>query len=153
MVPFRGGLGPLCGGAATAAGGRCRCKTASLHLAADPAAACSEARGQCNLVGALDIDLCKRRPARECRWSADLGSLMGMEGDTPTSGGGSPHAVPQPVFPLPPEYEEAKERRVTSVVELRNAVKTVRASLAIRSSSCKAVQNRSVRRWCRKGLS
>ena len=78
---------------------------------------------------------------------------MGMEGDTPTSGGGSPHAVAQPVFPLPPEYEEAKERRVTSVVELRNAVKTVRASLAIRSSSCKAVQNRNVRRWCRKGLS
>jgi hypothetical protein len=56
---------------------------------------------------------------------------MGMEGDTPTSGGGSPHAVPQPVFPLPPEYEEAKERRVASVVELRNAVKTVRPSPAI----------------------
>lgn len=79
MVPFRGGRGPLCGGAATAAGGR---------------------------------------------WSADLGSLVGLGSDSEGGGGGSPHAVPQPVFPLPPEYEEAKERKVASVADLRNAVKT-----------------------------
>jgi hypothetical protein len=63
---------------------------------------------------------------------------MGMEGDTPTSAGGSPHAVPQPVFPLPPEYEEAKERKVASVAELRNAVKTVRPTLGGTFHSCKS---------------
>lgn len=82
------------------------------------------------------FNLANRQPACGRRWSADLGSLMGMEGDTPTSGGGSPHAVPQPVFPLPPEYEEAKERRVASVVELRNAVKTVRVSSVVLSFRC-----------------
>jgi hypothetical protein len=93
-------------------------------------------------VGARDIDLCKRPPTYECRWSAELGSLMGMDGDTPTSSGGSPHAVAQPVFPLPPEYEEAKERRVASVVELRNAVKTVRVSSVGKCRSGKAMNIR-----------
>lgn len=51
---------------------------------------------------------------------------MGLGSDSEGGGGGSPHAVPQPVFPLPPEYEEAKERKVASVADLRNAVKTVR---------------------------
>ena len=58
---------------------------------------------------------------------------MGMEGDTPTSAGGSPHAALQPVFPLPPEYEEAKERKVASVADLRNAVKTVRPASSLPS--------------------
>ena len=67
-------------------------------------------------------------------WSADLGSLVGLggsEGDGPGSAGGSPHAIAPPVFPLPPEYEEAKERKVASVADLRNAVKTVRQSIAL----------------------
>ncbi len=40
-------------------------------------------------------------------------------------------AVTPAVFPLPHEYEAAKERKVASVADLRNAVKTVRAALSI----------------------
>lgn len=62
------------------------------------------------------------------RWSADLGSLVGLggsDGDVGGSGNGSPLAVAPPVFPLPSEYEDAKDRKVAAVADLRNAVKTV----------------------------
>ncbi|KAK9839640.1 hypothetical protein WJX81_002320 [Elliptochloris bilobata] len=74
MVPFHGGPGPLCGGAAS--GGA-------------------------------------------ARMAADLGSFVGL-GDGGGIGGGS--LAPSP-FRLPPAYEEAKERKVAAVAELRNAVK------------------------------
>ncbi len=58
-----------------------------------------------------------------CRMSADLGSFVGLaEGSS--SGGAGPLA-PSP-FRLPANYEEAKERKVAAVSELRNAVKAVR---------------------------
>mmetsp|Transcript_707 Transcript_707/g.2084 ORF Transcript_707/g.2084 Transcript_707/m.2084 type:complete len:651 (+) Transcript_707:360-2312(+) len=82
MIPFRGGSGSLCGGAASAA---------------------------------------------NTRWSADLGSLVGLggsDGEGGGSGSGSPMAMAPAVFPLPPEYEAAKDRKVASVADLRNAVKT-----------------------------
>ena len=50
--------------------------------------------------------------------------LGGSDGGGGDSGGGSPLAPA--VFPLPPEYEAAKERKVAGVADLRNAVKTVR---------------------------
>ncbi|CAL8467086.1 g6622 [Coccomyxa elongata] len=74
MVPFKGGPGPLCGGAAS--GG-------------------------------------------ESRMSADVGSFVGL-GDS--GGGGSGPLAPSP-FRLPAVYEEAKERKVSAVSDLRNAVK------------------------------
>jgi len=77
MVPFHGGPGPLCGGAAS--GGA-------------------------------------------ARMAADLGSFVGL-GDG--GGGGGGPLAPSP-FRLPPAYEDAKERKVAAVAELRNAVKAVR---------------------------
>ena len=62
-----------------------------------------------------------------CRVSTDLGSFVGL-GDSPagsgmgSSGGGS--LAPSP-FRLPATYEEAKERKVAAVSDLRNAVKAV----------------------------
>ena len=55
------------------------------------------------------------------RMAADLGSFVGL-GDS--SGGGGGPLAPSP-FRLPPAYEEAKERKVAAVAELRNAVKAV----------------------------
>ncbi|KAK9824118.1 hypothetical protein WJX72_007884 [[Myrmecia] bisecta] len=74
MVPFQGGRGPMCGGAAA---------TTSSRL------------------------------------STDLGSLVGL------ADGNSLVNVAQPPSPfrLPPAYEEAKEKKVNAVHELRNAVK------------------------------
>lgn len=57
--------------------------------------------------------------------------LGGSDGEGGGSGSGSPMAVTPAVFPLPHEYEAAKERKVASVADLRNAVKTVRAALSI----------------------
>ena len=62
-----------------------------------------------------------------CRVSTDLGSFVGL-GDSPagsgmgSSGGGS--LAPSP-FRLPATYEEAKERKVAAVSDLRNAVKAI----------------------------
>lgn len=55
------------------------------------------------------------------RIAADLGSFMGL------SEGMSAHApmAPSP-FRLPPAYEDAKDKKVAAVAELRNAVKSVR---------------------------
>ena len=61
------------------------------------------------------------------RVSTDLGSFVGL-GDSPagsgmgSSAGGS--LAPSP-FKLPASYEEAKERKVAAVSDLRNAVKAV----------------------------
>ena len=54
--------------------------------------------------------------------SADVGSFVGL-GDS--GGGGSGPLAPSP-FRLPAAYEEAKERKVSAVSDLRNAVKAVR---------------------------
>jgi hypothetical protein len=59
------------------------------------------------------------------RMSADVGSFVGL-GDS--SGGGSGPLAPSP-FRLPAAYEEAKERKVSAVSDLRNAVKAVRDPL------------------------
>ena len=56
--------------------------------------------------------------------------LGGSDGEGGGSGSGSPMAVTPAVFPLPHEYEAAKDRKVASVADLRNAVKTVRAAVA-----------------------
>ncbi|CAL5225377.1 g8182 [Coccomyxa viridis] len=82
MVPFEGGPGPMCGGAASGTGSRV---------------------------------------------SADLGSFVGLGGDSPAGSGhmGNSSAgslAPSP-FKLPASYEEAKERKVAAVSDLRNAVK------------------------------
>jgi hypothetical protein len=63
-----------------------------------------------------------------CRMSTDLGSFVGL-GEGPTGGGqaGNSNAgslAPSP-FKLPASYEEAKERKVAAVSDLRNAVKAV----------------------------
>ncbi len=87
MVPFHGGPGPLCGGAAS--GGA-------------------------------------------ARMAADLGSFVGL-GDG--GGGGGGPLAPSP-FRLPPAYEDAKERKVAAVAELRNAVKAVRAAPAHSRAPC-----------------
>ena len=63
-----------------------------------------------------------------CRLSADLGSIVGLGGDASSSGSGSSSAaLPPSPFCIPPAYEEAKERKVQSVAELRAAVKSVSA--------------------------
>ena len=74
------------------------------------------------------------------RWSADVGSLVGLESSgsggslsqssaqataPAVASGGSP-ALPNPLR-LPQRYEEAKEHKVQSVANLRTAVKSVRA--------------------------
>ena len=66
-----------------------------------------------------------------CRVSADLGSFVGLGGDSPAGSGhmGNSSAgslAPSP-FKLPASYEEAKERKVAAVSDLRNAVKAVRS--------------------------
>jgi TBCC domain-containing protein 1 len=60
------------------------------------------------------------------RMSADLGSFVGL-GDAGSTGPGP--LAPSP-FRLPATYEEAKERKVAAVSELRNAVKAVRTLLS-----------------------
>ena len=57
--------------------------------------------------------------------AADLGSFVGL-GDGGGAGSGGPLA-PSP-FRLPGPYEEAKERKVAAVSDLRNAVKAVSGS-------------------------
>ena len=64
-----------------------------------------------------------------CRMSTDLGSFVGL-GDSPAGGGQTGNSsagclAPSP-FKLPASYEEAKERKVAAVSDLRNAVKAVR---------------------------
>ena len=54
--------------------------------------------------------------------SPDLGNLVGLDDGT----GNMTQAPPGP-FRLPTPYEEAKERKVAAVSELRNAVKQVSA--------------------------
>lgn len=54
--------------------------------------------------------------------SADVGSFVGL-GDSSSDGSGP--LAPSP-FRLPAAYEEAKERKVSAVSDLRNAVKAVR---------------------------
>ena len=58
------------------------------------------------------------------RMAADLGSFVGL-GDGGGAASGGPLA-PSP-FRLPGPYEEAKERKVAAVSDLRNAVKAVSA--------------------------
>ena len=80
-----------------------------------------------------------------CRWSADVGSLVGLESSgsggslplgsmasvaVPAVASGSAPAVSAPSpLRLPLRYEEAKEHKVQSVANLRTAVKSVRACL------------------------
>ena len=69
-----------------------------------------------------------------CRVSADLGSFVGLGGDSPAGSGhvGNSTAgslAPSP-FKLPASYEEAKERKVAAVSDLRNAVKAVSHALS-----------------------
>ena len=52
--------------------------------------------------------------------SPDLGNLIGLDDGT----GNMTQAPPCP-FRLPPAYEEAKQRKVAAVAELRSAVKQV----------------------------
>ena len=81
---------------------------------------------------------CPIEPCRLlCRVSADLGSFVGLASDSPGGSGqmGSSAAgslAPSP-FKLPASYEEAKERKVAAVSDLRNAVKAV--SLALHDCS------------------
>ena len=77
-----------------------------------------------------DIEFCQLFD----RVSADLGSFVGL-GDSPGGGGQMGNSsvgslAPSP-FKLPASYEEAKERKVAAVSDLRNAVKAV--SLALHS--------------------
>ncbi|DBB07821.1 TPA: hypothetical protein ACH3X3_009230 [Trebouxia sp. C0006] len=79
MVPFRGGPGSLCGGAATLSS----------------------------------------------KLSADLGAFVGLAHEP--SLGGSPQQSPGPSvcpFPMPAQYEEAKESKVQTVATLRNSIKS-----------------------------
>jgi hypothetical protein len=56
------------------------------------------------------------------RIAADLGSFMGL------GEGVAAHApMPPSPFRLPQAYEDAKEKKVAAVAELRNAVKSVRS--------------------------
>jgi len=155
MVPFRGGPGPLCGGAASAASTRClsphhldlhnmvtplqtSCLTCNPALMKpNPHSVHATALLKSYMCMGLTPSQTKKGTYVLCRWSADLGSLVGLggsESDAPGSASGSPLAVAAPVFALPPEYEEAKKRKVASVADLRNAVKTVQhpSSLAMR---------------------
>ncbi len=74
------------------------------------------------------------------RMAADLGSFVGL-GDS--SGGGGGPLAPSP-FRLPPAYEEAKERKVAAVAELRNAVKAVCGTSAVTLGSQQMSQSRHV---------
>ena len=81
----------------------------------------------CNMCGWRLFKICFLL----CRVSADLGSFVGLGGDSPAGSGhmGNSSAgslAPSP-FKLPASYEEAKERKVAAVSDLRNAVKAVRS--------------------------
>ncbi len=62
------------------------------------------------------------------RLSADLGAFVGLAHEP--SLGGSPLQSPGPSvcpFPMPAQYEEAKESKVQTVATLRNSIKSVSA--------------------------
>ena len=62
------------------------------------------------------------------RLSADLGAFVGLAHEP--SLGGSPQQSPGPSvcpFPMPAQYEEAKESKVQTVATLRNSIKSVSA--------------------------
>lgn len=62
-----------------------------------------------------------------CRLSADLGAFVGLSHES-SSLGGSPIQSPGPSvcpFPMPAQYEEAKESKVNTVAQLRNSIKSV----------------------------
>ena len=62
------------------------------------------------------------------RLSADLGAFVGLAHES--SLGGSPLQSPGPSvcpFPMPAQYEEAKESKVQTVATLRNSIKSVSA--------------------------
>ncbi len=66
------------------------------------------------------------------RLSADLGAFVGLAHEP--SLGGSPQQSPGPSvcpFPMPAQYEEAKESKVQTVATLRNSIKSVSAYLYI----------------------
>ena len=63
-----------------------------------------------------------------CRLAADLGSFVGLADAPGSSGGGVAHLpgpIPSSPFKLPLVYQESKERKVLSVTELRQQVKSV----------------------------
>jgi len=69
------------------------------------------------------------------RLSADLGAFVGLAHEP--SLGGSPLQSPGPSvcpFPMPAQYEEAKESKVQTVATLRNSIKSVSAYLYIQVS-------------------
>lgn len=70
--------------------------------------------------------VCIEHMAWGFRIAADLGSFMGL-GD----GAASHPPLPPSPFRLPPAYEDAKEKKVAAVAELRNAVKSVRLDLCL----------------------
>ena len=66
------------------------------------------------------------------RLSADLGAFVGLAHEP--SLGGSPQQSPGPSvcpFPMPAQYEEAKESKVQTVATLRNSIKSVSAYLYV----------------------
>ena len=66
-----------------------------------------------------------------CRLAADLGSFVGLADPPGTSNSGiaqMPGPIPNSPFKLPIAYQESKERKVLSVTELRQQVKSVRTS-------------------------
>lgn len=161
MVPFKGGPGPLCGGAASGGGPRCEPITASPRLPCCTTAATMQSHRHVTvgLTSEATSKLARQREGQHartkrqlsvrqsrcregprgwlsfraedegwacgaCRMSADVGSFVGLA-DSGASSGAGPLA-PSP-FRLPAAYEEAKERKVAAVSDLRNAVKAVRA--------------------------
>lgn len=67
-----------------------------------------------------------------CRLSTDLGSFVGLSHESSSLGGSSPLQSPGPSvcpFPMPAQYEEAKESKVQTVATLRNSIKSVSAQL------------------------
>lgn len=74
------------------------------------------------------------------RLSADLGAFVGLAHEPSLSG--SPQQSPGPSvcpFPMPAQYEEAKESKVQTVATLRNSIKSVSAYL-YNQVSCLAVE-------------
>lgn len=148
MVPFKGGPGPLCGGAASGGGSRWGSDLQAMsqhpperpaHVFTDPhvwsrvrrdLGACYIAchavcflLKECKLKGVTQLQGLQLEAFVRVvfRMSADVGSFVGL-GDG--GGGGSGPLAPSP-FRLPAVYEEAKERKVSAVSDLRNAVKAV----------------------------
>ena len=80
----------------------------------------------------LPVIMMQGRLGRPCRMAADLGSFVGLGdgGSTPSAAAAAAAAAAGPLAPspfrLPGPYEEAKERKVAAVSDLRNAVKAVR---------------------------